>query len=536
MIALAGFLDVLLRGFGLLGLAAALGGIAFAAVVLHGGGAPRPAWDRTLGWAATGGALLAVCQALRLVLQPWALADDLGRWPLAAYLATGVARCGMIQVLLAAGLALALIRLKNHPRRAAAWLTAGLLAVALLVNGAWLVHGASRLEDRGLLMTLTVLHQLGAAVWVGGVLHLLNLRRLAGDGPLWPQSLARFSPLAAAAVALLLAAGLALAWHYVGGWGELIGTGYGAMVLTKALLLAISLGLAAGNFWAVRRWRHSGDGAAVNLRTPAFVEVELGVLAIVMLTAASLTSLPPAVDVGRQATAAEVAAVFAPRPPRLEPPPQEAFLAAATSVLDSYALPPAIEKAHNEYNHHMAGLLLLAMGLLALLEYSGRAAWARHWPLLFFGLAAFLFVKAEPTVWPLGPESFWATLQVPAVLQHRLATLLVVGLGLFEWQVRAGRLAGSRWGYVFPLLCAVGGAMLLTHSHVAFELKAEFLIEVSHAALGFLAVVMGAGRWLELRLPAPGRRRAAPGRRRAGLAWRAALVLMGLVLVFYREI
>jgi copper resistance protein D len=154
---------------------------------------------------------------------------------------------------------------------------------------------------------------------------------------------------------------------------------------------------------------------------------------------------------------------------------------------------------------------------------------ARHWPLLFLTLAAFLFLFAEPTVWPLGPESFWTTLIAPGVLQHRLATVLVVALAFSEWRVRVGGLAMTRWRFAFPLLCAAGGALLLTHSHSVFATRSEFLIEVSHAVLGLLALFVGVGRWLELRLPAP-------SNRAAGLLSAVCLIGVGLVLLFYREL
>jgi putative copper resistance protein D len=78
------------------------------------------------------------------------------------------------------------------------------------------------------------------------------------------------------------------------------------------------------------------------------------------------------------------------------------------------------------------------------------------------------------------------------------------------------------------VLCAVGGGLLLTHSHAMFNIKAEFLSEVAHTPLGILGVFIAGGRWLELRLPAPDNR--LPGR-----MWPACMMLLGLVLVFYRE-
>jgi putative copper resistance protein D len=168
------------------------------------------------------------------------------------------------------------------------------------------------------------------------------------------------------------------------------------------------------------------------------------------------------------------------------------------------------------------------MGVLALLERTGRTRWARHWPLLLLGLAAFMFIRNDPRAWPLGPAGFWESMVLPDVLQHRLVVLIVVALGLFEWLVRTGTLARPGWRLVFPILCAVGGAMLLTHSHAMFNLKSEFLAEVSHAPMGVLAVLMGWGRWLELRLPRADR--GVPG-----WVWSTAFCLIGAILLVYRE-
>jgi len=103
----------------------------------------------------------------------------------------------------------------------------------------------------------------------------------------------------------------------------------------------------------------------------------------------------------------------------------------------------------------------------------------------------FVLLVAEPTVWPLGPENVFTTLVAPEVLMHRLAVVLLVGLIVFEWRVSAGRWAGTRAAYVFPIICLVGGGLLLGHSHFIFVTKWTFLIEVSHNALGILACWRG---------------------------------------------
>ncbi|MEK8036662.1 MAG: copper resistance protein CopD, partial [candidate division NC10 bacterium] len=90
------------------------------------------------------------------------------------------------------------------------------------------------------------------------------------------------------------------------------------------------------------------------------------------------------------------------------------------------------------------------------------------------------------------------------------------------------RLNRPRWRLAFPLRCATGGAVLLTHSHAMFNLKSEFLAEVSHAPMGIFAVLMGWGRWIELRLPEAESR--APG-----WVWSLSFLLIGAILLSYRE-
>lgn len=264
------------------------------------------------------------------------------------------------------------------------------------------------------------------------------------------------------------------------------------------------------------------------------------------LAASSLTSLPPAADLTQdRLTVAEIVERMTPRWPSLRSPDHaslaipelqarlDAQAAAGATRAQAYvpgggAPPPnnAQDMAWSEYNHHWAGFFVLTMGLLAALERLGVRT-ARHWPLVLLGLAVFLFLRNDPRAWPLGPAGFWESFLLPDVLQHRTFVVLVVAFAVFEWMVRVGRLPALPWGHVFPLLCAVGGGLLLTHSHAMFNLKDEFLAEVTHAPLGILGTFAGWARWLELRLPGAGRG--------PGWFWTGCLIAMGLILLVYRE-
>jgi putative copper resistance protein D len=518
----AGFLDVVLRGLALSGQAVAMGGAFFVLLVMRPAARENPAWNprerRARLLVAAGAAVVVVAQALAIVVQLASLADGTG-WPLQAVVATSFFRASIAKALVC----LLIIAYVFAPRRSEGGGWPGLVGLSLLLAlcAAWTSHAAARLEHRAPLLALDALHQLATGVWVGGLLHLVVAAAREADRP-WPEALLRrFSALSLTAVAALTVSGVGLALYYIDGVHALLGTGYGLMVLTKVVMLAVLCVLGATNFLAVRSLATSPGVSLLGLRR--FVEVELGLGLTVFFAAASLTSLPPAVDVVTdRATFAEVGTRFTPQWPSLSSPPLEAL-----PLGDREAPRTDQDRAWSEYNHHVAGLFVLAMGLLAILNRLGLG-WARHWPLIFLVMAVFLLIRDDPGSWPLGPQGFWEGMTYADVLQHRLFVLLVVAFGIFEWMVRSGRLSSPRSALVFPLLCVVGGSLLLTHSHASLSLKSEYLIEVTHAPLGVVALLIGWARWLELRLPAA--RDRLPGQ-----LWATGLAVIGVLLLLYRE-
>jgi putative copper resistance protein D len=186
------------------------------------------------------------------------------------------------------------------------------------------------------------------------------------------------------------------------------------------------------------------------------------------------------------------------------------------------------DSIESEANHHWMGVVVLAMGLLALLARTGKARWAEYWPLLLIGIAVFIFLQADTECWPVGWKSFGECWANPEVFQHRVAALVCVGFAIFELRVRRVNRENDRMAMVFPLMCAAGGAVLLTHSHAITNVKENLLVELSHVPMGIIAVFAGWARWLELRLPVE-------DRKIPSWIWPICFVLIGAGLLNYRE-
>jgi putative copper resistance protein D len=424
-----------------------------------------------------------------------------------------------------------------------------LFIVPLLFATIWTSHSTSRLEDRIPFMILTGLHQFAAAIWIGGMPYLWLLlgsqcETAAGNRTVSDEivrAVRRYSVTALVSVTVLVLAGFSMAWFYTQSWSAIYGTAYGIVLLAKSALLVGLLLLGVSNFLLIRKGHLHLPPAL--LRIARFSEVEIGIGFTIILVAASLTAQPPAVDlVQNRLTLPEIAARMTPCWPRFKTPPISAMPAVQPmgQAIRQYAMSPddarsannRIEQAWSEYNHHWAGIIVFAAGFFAVLAKWDRARWARNWPLVFLGLAVFLFFRADPEAWPLGPRGFWDSFYNPEDLQHRLFILLIVSFVAFEWSVQTHRLLSQRAALVFPAVCAVGGALLLTHSHSLGNVKEELLGEMSHTAIALCAVFAGGSRWLELH--ASGNNR---GRTKILAAWIWPLCLMsiGLILLNYRE-
>ena len=548
LIDLFGYLSIIVHGLTILSQSVALGGVLFL-LLLSRPLSPRLGRNdiaagtaRIAGYAALA---LLLSEAATVALQTAVLTDTVDL-TVRSVLRAEFAVAGLVKTAAAAAMAAVLLGMRARaPALPLLALTIIELAAATLTT-----HAAARLDNRGWLLLIEGLHQLGAAIWIGGIPCFLLALACVRDGTGFRLVGSRFSRISMGGVACILISGIVMSLMYIGSWQGFYGTAFGVMVGAKIAMFLMLLALGGMNFLLVERLRANPETSVTRLRR--FAEVEFGIGIAIFFAAASLTSVPPAVDLTQdRVTWQEIKERNTPEWPRFSSPDHDTLaLPALQAKLDKDAatrkaapqvafvpgagdLPPrnAEDIAWSEYNHHWSGLFVVAVGLLALLHRAGLR-WARHWPLCFLGLAVFLFFRSDPETWPMGDVGFFESFRDVEVLQHRFFVVLLIVFALFEWRVRATNWANQRAALVFPLLCAVGGTMLLTHSHAIANVKDQLLIELTHTPLALAGIAAGWGRWLEIRL---NRRESPVAWTVASWVWPFCILFAGLLLLGYRE-
>ena len=542
LLGIFGFLVVLLRAATLCCQTILAGGVIFLSFVasnesLRPEELTRPAW-KFIRWSGAG---LALCQIAFLIVNSLVLGNSTDI-SVGEMLGANFAIAGIVAIVASLAVALWPASLQRSVNRAVL-----IPAMLILASSVVTSHSFSRMEGRAVLVGLTSLHYLATASWIGGLPYLLLAMKRISEQGIRIKISQRFSRLAQTSVAVLFLAGLGMSLAFVGSWNALYGTAYGIMVGTKVVLFGCLLLLGAANYFIVRGGGTASTTGATSLTR--FGEVELGIGLTVILAAASLTSQPPGADLTEDRVSLhEIAVRYAPRIPQFTSPPlgdlspagkemeRKAKLAgvkvpAAFMPGESFSHPDTPgDIAWSEYNHAWAGLIVFFMGLLALLSRNKYFAWAKIWPLMFLGLAVFLFLRADPENWPLGPNGFWASFREADVLQHRAAVLLIIVFALFQWAVETNRVKSHAAALVFPGVCAIGGIVLLTHMHAVTNIKQEMLIELSHTPLAIFGVMAGWARWLELRLPQEN-----STRKYLAWVWPVCFIFVGLILMDYHE-
>lgn len=190
--------------------------------------------------------------------------------------------------------------------------------------------------------------------------------------------------------------------------------------------------------------------------------------------------------------------------------------------------------AYSETNHHLAGLMVLLMGL-AEASHTMRVpflAWARLLlPSAMLAVGVFLTIWSDHEAWPIGGLSFAQTFwgEDHEIVQHKIYGLLSLAVGSVELFRRLGRMGHTAWATPLPLMAIVGGLMLFGHSHG--DHPAAYRIAFHHAAMGTMAVTAGSIKFISSWVHRPSG--AVPSKWE--WLWPGLIFLIGMQLLAYSE-
>jgi len=191
--------------------------------------------------------------------------------------------------------------------------------------------------------------------------------------------------------------------------------------------------------------------------------------------------------------------------------------------------------AFSDRNHHVAGILVLLIGLTELREALTITflAWLRFLlPAAMLSAGSLLMIWSDHDAWPIGSlnlaETFFGIDH--EILQHKIYGILALTVGLIELLRRTGQLHHTFWSIPLPAFAVIGGLMLFLHSH-GIHPSAQ-AIALNHAVMGTMAIVAGGCKLISARAAAPSN---PAGLSRWKLAWAGFILLIGLQLLFYSE-
>lgn len=189
-----------------------------------------------------------------------------------------------------AGAAAILIRTVTAPRTWHVKAALALAAVAILCRAAT-SHGAARTSGALVGGAADAIHLAAASIWVGGVvgLALWMPKRTADEAAV---AVARFSPWAMGAVAVLIVAGVASASMHLRGPSDLWSTFYGGLLVAKIALAVLLVGLGWFNRSRNGPGLVAGNVSVKRLRRTIAFEASL-MFIVVLLTVILTASVPP---------------------------------------------------------------------------------------------------------------------------------------------------------------------------------------------------------------------------------------------------
>lgn len=348
---------------------------------------------------------------------------------------------------------------------------AGVIVIGPLIMQAVSGH-ASGQEGHNLAVSALLIHLVGAAVWIGGLVLIALVRRPLLDNGQLTTVLRRYSAIAAWCLVLVGASGIVSAALRVADWSDL-GTRYGVLVIVKVVLLAGLgvLGLLHRLRVIGRLERDRASTRAAKWLLWRLIAVELAVMGAVSGVAAALGGTPPPV----------------PDEPWVAPTPAQR--------ITGYELPPepTLARWFTEWRWDVLMATVVAAGLFVYLRWVIRLhRRGDGWPVLrtiswILGMITLLWVTCS------GPATYGMVLFSAHMLQHMILAMVIPifivlsapmtlalralpsrndgSRGPREWLLS---IIHSRWGMFFanPIVAAVNfaGSMVVFYHTPLFSL------------------------------------------------------------------
>jgi putative copper resistance protein D len=193
------------------------------------------------------------------------------------------------------------------------------------------------------------------------------------------------------------------------------------------------------------------------------------------------------------------------------------------------------DKRESEFNHHLAGVLVILAALFFLGQPALTKRWpsARYaWPMCFLIAGVFLLVFSDTEIWPFGNQSFiYAMLHNPEDVQHKTFALILLVMGVVEMLRASERLKAAWSAWVFPVVALGGCVLLLFHHHGGMHGPdaMKTMVSVQHQHAHFAEAGAGAAvakglaesnsKWYEI----------------FSKVWPLFMIVLGVMLVMYTE-
>lgn len=231
-------------------------------------------------------ALVGACIQLAVSVTHAGSVLDLGVWSTALR-----GRPGLLSAVEVATLAYALVLLRVPRLRPVA------LAPLTLAGVAAALRGHAGTTDTWWAGPANVAHLLLAALWVGALAHLvLVLVRVhpAHWGTTLTNATRRYATMALAVVPPLLVLGFVIALGQIDRVDDVVGTGYGRIMLVKLGLVAVTLGLAIAGRWRALPHARTSDRRRLGLLRHITGMEAVTLIGVVVASAVLVGTAPPA--------------------------------------------------------------------------------------------------------------------------------------------------------------------------------------------------------------------------------------------------